>query len=84
MRWGDFRRSDNIEDRTDGDAGGGGFSGGGFPGGGIRLGGGALVCPVFRKGESSPLSLHTQSTQTLSLPQRESPGVLRRFSAIQL
>ena len=47
MRWGDFRRSDNIEDRTDGDAGGGGFSGG-FPGGGgIRLGGGALVVIVI-------------------------------------
>ena len=47
MRWGDFRRSDNVEDRTDGDSGGGGFSGGGFPGGGgIRLGGGALVVIV--------------------------------------
>jgi len=45
MRWGDFRRSDNIEDRTDG-SGGGGFSGG-FPGGGgIRLGGGALIVIV--------------------------------------
>jgi hypothetical protein len=48
MRWGDFRRSDNVEDRTDGEAGGGGFSGGGFPGGGgIRLGGGALVVIVI-------------------------------------
>jgi predicted metalloprotease len=47
MRWGDFRRSDNVEDRTD-DPGGGGFSGGGFPGGGgIRLGGGALVVIVI-------------------------------------
>jgi uncharacterized protein len=43
MRWGDFRRSDNVEDRTDGDAGGGGFPGGG----GIRLGGGALVVIVI-------------------------------------
>jgi len=44
MRWGDFRRSDNVEDRTDGDSGGGG----GFPlGGGVRLGGGALVVIVI-------------------------------------
>jgi uncharacterized protein len=43
MRWGDFRRSDNIDDRTDGDSGGGG----GFPGGGgIKLGGGALIVVV--------------------------------------
>jgi len=47
MRWGDFRRSDNVEDRTADDSGGG-FSGGGFPGGGgIRLGGGALVVIVI-------------------------------------
>jgi predicted metalloprotease len=47
MRWGDFRRSDNVEDRTSEDAGG--YSGGGFPigGGGIRLGGGALVVIVI-------------------------------------
>jgi predicted metalloprotease len=47
MRWGDFRRSDNVEDRTGEDAGG--DSGGGFPigGGGIRLGGGALVVIVI-------------------------------------
>jgi len=42
MRWGDFRRSDNVEDR-----GAGGSSGGGFPGGGIRLTGGALVIVVI-------------------------------------
>src|SRR3954468_3749576 len=43
MRWGDFRRSDNVEDR--GDSGGGG----GFPlgGSGIRLGGGAIVVVVI-------------------------------------
>jgi predicted metalloprotease len=42
MRWGDFRRSDNVEDRTGADPGGG------FPrGGGIRLGGGALVVIVI-------------------------------------
>src|SRR6185295_549100 len=48
MRWGDFRRSDNVEDRT-AEESGGGFSGGGFPvgGGGIRLGGGALVVIVI-------------------------------------
>jgi predicted metalloprotease len=46
MRWGDFRRSDNVEDRTDA-PGGGGLSGG-FPGGGgIRLGGGALIVIVI-------------------------------------
>ncbi len=45
MRWGDFRRSDNVEDRGDSDAsGGGGFGGGG---GGIRLGGGAIVVVVI-------------------------------------
>jgi hypothetical protein len=42
MRWGDFRRSDNVEDRGDG-----GASGGGFPGGGIKLTGGAIVIVVI-------------------------------------
>ena len=43
MRWGDFRRSDNVEDR--GDAG---PSGGGFPGGGgIRLTGGVIAVVVI-------------------------------------
>jgi predicted metalloprotease len=49
MRWGDFRRSDNVEDRTEGapEGSGGGF-GGGFPGGGgFRIGGGALVVIVI-------------------------------------
>ena len=40
MRWGDMRRSENVEDRT---AGGGG---GGFPIGGIPLSGGALILIV--------------------------------------
>jgi hypothetical protein len=41
MRWGDFRRSDNVEDAT------GGGGGGGFPlGGGVKLGGGAIVLIV--------------------------------------
>jgi len=40
MRWGDFRRSRNVEDATDAGSG----SGGGFPlGGGMKLGGGAIV-----------------------------------------
>ena len=43
MRWGDFRRSDNVEDRGDASASGGGFGGGS----GIRLGGGAIVVVVI-------------------------------------
>jgi predicted metalloprotease len=39
MRWGDFRQSDNIEDRTGG--------GGGFGGGGIRLGLGGIVIALI-------------------------------------
>ncbi len=43
MRWGDMRRSDNIEDR-EGTSGGGGRS----PlGGGIKLGGGAMILVVI-------------------------------------
>jgi predicted metalloprotease len=42
MKWEDFRRSDNVEDRT------GMSSGGGFPGGGgMKLGGGALILVVI-------------------------------------
>jgi hypothetical protein len=45
MRWGDFRRSDNVEDRT---GGGGGIGRAGVPlGGGLKLGGGALVVLVI-------------------------------------
>ena len=45
MRWGDFRRSENVEDRT-GNAPEGG--GGGLPfGGGMRLSGGALIILVI-------------------------------------
>ena len=44
MRWGDYRRSDNVEDRT-GNAPEGG--GGGLPFGGMRLGGGALIILVI-------------------------------------
>jgi uncharacterized protein len=43
VRWGDFRRSENVEDRGDSDAGGGGPGGGA----GIRLGGGAIVVVVI-------------------------------------
>jgi uncharacterized protein len=47
MRWGDFRRSDNVEDRTGGaPEGSGGGGGGGLPFGGMRLGGGALIIVV--------------------------------------
>ena len=43
MRWGDMRRSDNVEDLT-----GGRPSGGGVPfGGGMRLGGGAMILIVI-------------------------------------
>ncbi|MGE5090493.1 MAG: neutral zinc metallopeptidase [Candidatus Levyibacteriota bacterium] len=48
MRWGDFRRSDNVEDRTGGmPEGSGGGGGGGLPFGGMRLGGGALIVIVI-------------------------------------
>ena len=45
MRWGDMRKSENVEDR----GGPGGGRGGGFPlgGGGMKLGGGALVVVVI-------------------------------------
>jgi len=42
MRWGDFRRSDNVEDRGDSGAGGGSPLGGG-----MKLGGGAIVVVVI-------------------------------------
>jgi len=43
MRWGDMRRSDNVEDVTDGQP-----AGGGIPfGGGMRLGGGAVILIVI-------------------------------------
>jgi predicted metalloprotease len=44
MRWGDFRRSDNVEDRTGGMPEG---SGGGSPIGGLHIGGGALIILVI-------------------------------------
>ena len=43
MKWEDFRRSDNVEDRTGMDSAAGGFSGGG----GMKLGGGALILIVI-------------------------------------
>jgi len=46
MRWGDFRRSDNVEDRTGGMPEGSG-GGGGLPFGGMRLGGGAMIILVI-------------------------------------
>jgi uncharacterized protein len=45
MRWGDFRRSENVEDRTGGAPEGSG--GGGFPIGGLPIGGGALIIIVI-------------------------------------
>jgi len=44
MRWGDFRRSENVEDRTEGMPEG---SGGGMPFGGLHIGGGALIILVI-------------------------------------
>ena len=44
MRWGDYRRSENVEDRTGNLPEGGG---GGLPFGGMRLGGGALIILVI-------------------------------------
>ena len=46
MRWGNFRRSDNVEDRTGGAPEGSG-GGGGLPFGGMRIGGGALILIVI-------------------------------------
>jgi predicted metalloprotease len=43
MRWGDMRESQNVEDRSGADGGGGGFP----LGGGMRLGGGALILIVI-------------------------------------
>ena len=43
MRWGDMRRSDNVEDVTGGQPAGGG----GFGGGGMKLGGGAMILVVI-------------------------------------
>jgi len=42
MRWGDYRRSENVEDRT-----GSSPVGGGLPFGGMRLGGGAIIILVI-------------------------------------
>jgi predicted metalloprotease len=47
VRWGDFRRSDNVEDRTGGAPEGSGSGGGGLPFGGMRIGGGALILIVI-------------------------------------
>jgi hypothetical protein len=47
MRWGDFRSSDNVEDRTEGAPEGSGGGGGGFPIGGMHIGGGALILIVL-------------------------------------
>ena len=44
MRWGDFRRSENVEDRTEGMPEG---TGGGSPIGGLHIGGGALIILII-------------------------------------
>ena len=45
MRWQDMRRSENVDDITDGQpAGGGGVP---FGGGGLKLGGGAMILVVI-------------------------------------
>ena len=44
MRWGDLRRSENVDDRTGGAPEG---SGGGVPFGGLHIGGGALIILVI-------------------------------------
>ena len=46
MKWGDFRQSDNVEDRTGGAPEGSG-GGGGFPLGGMHIGAGALILIVI-------------------------------------
>jgi len=62
MRWEDFRRSDNVEDRSD--------SGGGFPvGGGLRLGGGALVVIVV-----ASLVLGVNPLEMIGLLETAGPG----------
>ncbi len=86
MRWGDFRRSDNVEDRT-GDSGPGGRpSGGGFSGGGMKLGGGAMVLVVIVSllfgvnpmdmlggGDGAPVPMPPQPAPGYG-PQRSAPG----------
>jgi predicted metalloprotease len=44
MRWQDMRRSENVDDITDGQPAGGGMS---FGGGGLKLGGGAMILVVI-------------------------------------
>ncbi|QDL96037.1 metalloprotease [Rhodopseudomonas palustris] len=75
MRFDDFRRSDNIDDRRDQDGGGGGGGGFGFPMGGGGLGIGTIVVlgivgwalgidPRLLIGGAEMLSQSTQQHQT--------------------
>jgi predicted metalloprotease len=76
MRWGDFRQSENVEDRS-------ASGGAGFGGGGIKLGGGAIVVVVIASlllgvnplemlgmlsGDGGPGMPQQQSTQTSGGP----------------
>jgi hypothetical protein len=82
MRWGDMRRSDNVEDRG-GMAGG---FGGGMPlGGGMKIGGGTLILililslvfginPLTFLGMGSPEVSAPPPTQTAPSPSSTSPG----------
>ncbi len=85
MRWGDFRQSDNIEDRTA--EGGGG--GGSFGGGGMRLSLGGIVIAVIASlilginplqflgmmaGDDSAPAPAPQSTRPGTGPQSAPPG----------
>ena len=79
MRWGDYRRSDNVEDRTEGGGGGG------MPFGGLHIGGGALIILVivgmlFGINPLEMLGLLGGGTETVQQapsgygPQSSSPG----------
>ena len=82
MRWGDMRRSENVEDR----GGMGGGFGGGMPlGGGMKIGGGTLILivilslvfginPLTFLGMGSPEVSAPPPTQTAPSPSSTSPG----------
>ncbi|NEW94492.1 neutral zinc metallopeptidase [Rhodopseudomonas sp. BR0M22] len=82
MRFDDFRRSDNIDDRRDQDGGGGGGGGFGFPMGGVGLGIGTIVVlgivgwalgidPRLLIGGAEMISHSTQQQQTGSRSGKE-------------
>jgi len=85
MRWGDFRKSDNVDDRT----AGGGMPRGGLPGGGVKLGGGAIVLLVvvgllfgvnpldMLSGGGPPLSVEPQRGAGYGTPQVSPPAAAK-------